>query len=96
MQVACLVVVEGVGSTWRGSIIARRLISEAREGEAVGVEEGGREAPWFMVAARSRVRILDIIFVVAKTANEGRMLAMPDIWLATRRVFRWMVGRVCK
>jgi ribosomal silencing factor RsfS len=75
MQVAGLVVVEGVGSARRRSIIARRLVSEAREGETVGVEEGGREAPWFVVAAWSWVRIFDI-FMVTEISNERRMLAM--------------------
>lgn len=63
MQVASLAMVEGVSSTRGRSVVSRWLIGEVAEGEAIRVEERWREAPWFVVSARRRISIFDVVLI---------------------------------
>jgi hypothetical protein len=78
VQVPSLIVVEGIGSARGRSVIPRWLIGKIREGKAVGIEKRGREAPWFVATAGSRVCILEF-FVIAKIPKKRNMLAMLSI-----------------
>lgn len=62
--------IEGISSAWGGSVVSRRLISERREGEAIGIEERGREAPWLVIPARCRVGVLDIFMIAEMPRGE--------------------------
>ena len=61
MKVASLIVVEGVGAAWGGSVVAGRLVSERCECEAVRVEKRGCESPWLVGPTRRRVLVLDVL-----------------------------------
>ena len=57
MEVACLVVVQGVRASRGGSIVSRRLVRKCGEGEGIWVEERRGKAPWFMLRSRRRIEI---------------------------------------
>jgi hypothetical protein len=63
VQIAGLAVIERVGPSRRGRVVAWRLVCEVGEGKAIGVEQRGGESPWLDVAARGRVLIFDIVRV---------------------------------
>jgi len=49
MEVACLVMVEGICTPGGRSIVPRRLVREIGKSQRVWIEERGRKSPWFML-----------------------------------------------
>lgn len=74
MEIASLIVIQGVRASWGGSVIARRLVGEGGEGERVWIEERGREAPWLMLRSRRRIEILYIFVSQAEVSGLDHLL----------------------
>lgn len=83
MEVTSLAVIESVGTAGSRGVVAGWLVSKAGECEAVGVEEGRREAPRFIVPARRWIRILDFFMVTKVPVTESKSAK----WISCDR--RW-------
>jgi hypothetical protein len=64
-----LAMVERVGAARRRCVVARWLVCERCECEAVGVEQRRGEPPWLGVPPRSRVLVLNIFLVANMSVN---------------------------
>lgn len=62
VEVACLALVERIGTARSWCIVARRLVCKQGECKRIGIQERGCESPWLVRTPRRRFRI--VIFEV--------------------------------